>query len=152
MSNLKQFIEQFREVQPKFSRLYTQMLGEAGLTQPQYALLLELVQADSEPMKMTAISCKLYITKPAVTNLVDRLEKNGYLKRLDHPQDRRISLLQIQPSGKKLVEKIRARFLDLMTEAAKGFSDSERKTIQKFYAFLSRNLDDVLRSTKGESL
>ena len=147
---MRDFIRQFREVQPKFARLYTRMLAGAGLTQPQYAVLLELVQAAPQPMIMTAISCKLHITKPAVTNLADRLEKNGFLKRLKHPYDRRVWLLQIQPRGSKVVEKIQARFLDLIIYAAKQFSAAERATIQRFYACLSGNLDQVLQPPKGK--
>ena len=152
MPNLHDFIQQFREIQPKFSRLYTRMLAQASLTQPQYAVLLELVHASPKPMTMTAISCKLYISKPAVTNLVDRLEKHHFLKRVDHPHDRRISLLQILPSGKKAVEKIQVRILELMTDAAGQFSPSERNTVQKFYSILSKSLDQVLQCPKEGAL
>jgi DNA-binding MarR family transcriptional regulator len=145
----KSLIEQFREIQPKFSRFYTRMLLQAGLTQPQYAVLLELLQAYPEPMTMTAVSCKLYITKPAVTNLVDRLEKSGFLKRAAHPNDRRISLLQILPPGKKIAEKIRSRFLDVMMSAVKLQSEAEKKTVQRFYLLLSERLDEEFRISKG---
>jgi DNA-binding MarR family transcriptional regulator len=145
----KSVIEQFREIQPKFSRFYTRLLLQAGLTQPQYAVLLELLQAYPEPLTMTAISCKLYITKPAVTNLVDRLEKNGFLKRVNHPNDRRISLLEILPEGKKIAENIRSRFLDVMMDAVKQQSEGEKKTIQRFYSLLSDSIEAELHSGKG---
>lgn len=143
----KTVIDQFREVQPKFSRFYTRILQQAGLTQPQYAVLLELLSSYPEPMSMTAISCKLYITKPAVTNLADRLEENGFLKRISHPNDRRISLLEIQPKGKKTAEKIRSRFLDVMVSAVKPLNRGEKDSVQKFYAFISGRLDEEI--TKG---
>ena len=147
---MDRFIEQFREIQPKFSRLYTRLLGQAGLTQPQYAVLLELAQTAPEPMMMTAVSCKLHITKPAVTSLVDRLEKHGFLKRLDHPHDRRVSLLKILPAGKKIVEKVQGEFLSLLTGAARQFSAAERKTVQNFYAALSKKLDGIFEGSEGK--
>ena len=143
-ASLNNFIEQFREIQPKFSRLFTRMLAQADLTQPQFTVLLELNQS-GKPMTMTAISRKLYITKPAVTSLVDRLEKKGLLKRMDHPHDRRISLLQIRWAGKKTVGKMQGRILDLMKEAAKQFNEEDRNTIQEFYSVLSGSLDEVLQ-------
>ena len=145
----KTLIEQFREIQPKFTRFYTRMLSQAGLTQPQYAVLLELLQVYPAPMTMTAISCKLYISKPAVTNLADRLEKSGYLKRVSHPNDRRISLLRILPPGKKAAEKIRARFLNVMVSAVRPLHESEKKSVQKFYSILSKSVDNALRMPKG---
>ena len=144
----KTIVEQFREIQPKFSRLYTRMLAQSGLTQQQYAVLLELLQAAPKPMPMTAISCKLYITKPAVTNLADKLEKNGYLKRINHPHDRRVSLLQLQPSGRKVAEKVRAGFLGVMMKAVRQISPKERKTVQRFYSVLSTSVDHSLHTPK----
>lgn len=147
-SNLESLINQFREMQPKFSRLYTRVLNQAGITQPQYALLLELVHASPKPMSMTAISQKLYITKPAVTNLVDRLEKRHYLKRINHPRDRRVSLLEIQPKGKKVAGCVQESFLDIILHTVKGLSAQERVIIEKFYAGLSISLDEMLCSKK----
>ncbi len=125
------------------------MLLQAGLTQPQYAVLLELLQSYPVPLPMTAVSCKLYITKPAVTNLADRLEKHGMLKRISHPKDRRVSLLEIQPKGKKLAEKIRAKFLDVMISAVKPLRESEKKAVQHFYTVLSNNVDLSLHKKDG---
>ena len=149
MADLTRFIRQFREIQPKFARLYTRLLAQTRLTQPQYAVLLELEQSAPEPMIMTAVSCKLHITKPAVTSLVDRLEKNGFLKRLRHPHDRRVWLLQIQPRGRKVVRKIQTRFLKLIMATARQFSAGERATVQRFYSRLSMKLDEVLTRPEG---
>lgn len=146
---LEGFIRNIREIQTKFSRFYTRILNKAGLTQPQYALLLELVYA-SGPMPMTAVSQKLFITKPAVTNLADRLEKRGFLKRMAHPEDRRISLLEIQPKGRKIAESVRQRFLDIMLDTIKGFSAQERKAVEKFYSELSMTFDGMLCPKKGK--
>lgn len=152
MQNLKKFLNQFREIQPKFSRLYSRMLGSTGLTPPQYALLMELIFTAPKPVSMTAISRKLYISKPAVTSLVDRLEKRRLLKRLPHPDDRRVALLEIQPQGKKLAGQIQGRILTLMLHTAKQFNERERLTIQRFYSVLSGRLDATLRdSTRNGS-
>ncbi len=149
MAPFTPFIQQFREVQPKYSRLYTRLLAKAGLTQPQYAVLLELVQATPVPLLMSPVRCNLHHTQPAGTTLVDRLEKNNFLKRLQHPRDRRVWLLQILPRGKKIVGQIQTRFLNLMVKTATQFSASERSTVQRFYSNLSKNLDAVLMGPPG---
>ena len=149
MKDLDQFVNHFRKLQPRFSRLYARMLIYAGITQPQYALLLELMQQMSKPISMTAISQRLYISKPAVTNLVDRLEKNKFLKRLSDPGDRRISLLEIQPKGKKIVREIQGRILKLIRDTAKQFNRNERMTIQKFYSVLATSIDKNLLHSRS---
>jgi DNA-binding MarR family transcriptional regulator len=44
------------------------------------------------------------VTKqPTVTRLLDRMEAQGYVKRIPHESDRRITLVRITPRGQKLV-------------------------------------------------
>jgi DNA-binding MarR family transcriptional regulator len=44
------------------------------------------------------------VTKqPTVTRLLDRMEAQGYVKRIPHETDRRVTLVRITPRGKKLV-------------------------------------------------
>ncbi len=148
MGNLQGLIDEFRKIQPKFSRFYARMLDSANLTLPQYALLSELTQVAPKPMTMTAISRKLYISKPAVTSLVDRLEKQKFIKRIDHPKDRRISLLELQAPGKKVVTHMQGKILKVILSAVKPFSDKERQTIEKFYSSISKSIDETLIGPK----
>jgi DNA-binding MarR family transcriptional regulator len=44
------------------------------------------------------------VTKqPTVTRLLDRMEAQGYVKRVPHETDRRVTLIRITPRGQKLV-------------------------------------------------
>ncbi|HTL47803.1 MAG TPA: MarR family transcriptional regulator [Verrucomicrobiae bacterium] len=147
---LQNFTATFRSIQPKFSRMFTRILNRAGLTLPQYALLTELGHA-TRAMTMTEISRKLYITKPAVTSLVDRLEKGGYLRRAAHPDDRRIFLLEILAKGRKTVDCVQGIFLNMLLATLKNFSASDRKIIEKFYAHFSITIDDTLCSKECRS-
>lgn len=142
MKEKEAFTRHFREVQPKFTRLCLQSLCKANLTMPQYGLLNVLEFTGTMPM--TEVSSKLHISKPAVTNLVDRLEKNKFLKRVAHPEDRRIHLLKIEPKGEKLVRNMQATILGVLFEALEQFDGSERKIVNEFYARLSTVLDGNL--------
>ena len=146
MNEKEVFARQFREIQPKFSRVFTQLLTEAHLTLPQFALLSQLV--DRGTVSMTEVSEKLHITKPAVTNLVDRLEKGKFLKRLPHPTDRRVSLLEIQSKGKQVVRKTQGLILRFLLKALDSLNAAERKTVSRFYGALSQILDRLLSQTR----
>lgn len=139
----------FREIQLKFPRLYTRILAQADLTLPQFALLSQLAVGGRMPM--TEISGKLFISKPAVTNLVDRLEKKRYLERLSYPKDRRIYLIQILPKGEKIIIKIRAFFLKLILRTLGQFSRKEQLLIGQFYGTLSRGMDSLLTKASGRT-
>ena len=146
-SEKEAFIRQFREIQPKFSRFFTRILTQADLSLPQFALLSQLVNQES--MSMTEAGVKLHVTKPAVTNLADRLEKNKFLKRISHPNDRRVSLLQTQPRGERFVRKTQSEALGFLLKALDSFSAAERKTITRFYALLSKTIDEFLGSPRN---
>ena len=146
MDQKDRFITYFREVQPKFSRIYATILEKANLTLPQYALLNELVIVGTVPM--TEASKKLHISKPAVTSLVDRLEKAKYIKRIAHPKDRRVYLLQIQPHGEKVVHEAQSHILRILLKTLSGFSAAEKATVNKFYASLSHTLSDFFENSK----
>ena len=149
MSGREEFVRQFRRIQPKFSRFYARLLTEAGLSLPQFALLSQLLARGA--VSMTEVSAKLHISKPAVTNLVDRLERKKYLKRLPHSEDRRVSLLQILPRGEKLVRKAQGEVLNFILKTLREFDRGEQKIITRFYTRLSETLDRALlsRERKG---
>src|SRR5512140_1201383 len=113
------FAASFRELHPKFSRMYVQMLNRVDLTLPQYTLLYQLMLLGS--VSMTEISDRLEITKPAVTNLVDRLKEKKFLKRILQPKDRRFIRLEILPKGNKIITEIQAHGLDLLLQAYDQF-------------------------------
>lgn len=142
MREKEKFASQFREIQPKFSRFYVRRLTEVDMSLPQFALLGQM--AAHGVISMTEASAKLDITKPAVTHLVDRLEKNGFLRRRAHPNDRRIFLLELQPKGKRLVQKVQGGALRLLLGTLKEFNAREKETIAQFYSGLSRKLDETL--------
>ena len=148
MSEKDTFTQYFREAQVGFSRFFAVILTQAGLTLPQYALLNQLALSGSIPM--TEASKQLRITKPAVTHLVDRLEKNKYLKRLSHAKDRRIFLLEIQPKGLSLVRTVQSQVLDILLKALSQFSDQDQKTITQFYAALVQHLAAIPNKPKLE--
>lgn len=148
MTARKAFAANFREIHPKFSRFYTQVLHSADMTLPQYALLNQLAHCGS--VSMTEVSHRLQITKPAVTSLVDRLEKKKCLRRIPHPKDRRIILLVMLPKGAKLVSKVQTSGLELLLKAYDHFNEAEHAIISRFYTTLSKTLDDLAIKAKNE--
>jgi DNA-binding MarR family transcriptional regulator len=142
------FAANFRELQPKFSRMYAQMLNRVDLTLPQYVLLYQLMPLGT--VSMTEISNHLEITKPAVTNLVDRLEKKKYLRRTPHAQDRRVILLEILPKGENIITAIQGQSLGLLLKAYDQFDGKEHHIISRFYSTISKVMDNFLMRSKNE--
>ncbi|MFA5167572.1 MAG: MarR family transcriptional regulator [Candidatus Omnitrophota bacterium] len=148
MNEREAFVASFRELQPKFSRIYAQMLSRIDLTLPQFALLYQLMLLGT--VSMTEVSSHLKITKPAVTNLVDRLEEKKFLKRVPHAEDRRVILLEILPKGQKIITEIQSQSLGLLLKAYDQFNGKEHQVISRFYAIVSKTMDDFLLRSKND--
>ncbi|TDC44792.1 MarR family transcriptional regulator [Actinomadura sp. KC345] len=79
------------------------ILRPYGLTFARFELLLLLSWTRTGAMPLGRMRDRLLIHQAAVTNLVDRLERDGLVRRVPHPTDRRTTLAEITPAGRKLV-------------------------------------------------
>jgi DNA-binding MarR family transcriptional regulator len=74
---------------------------------------------------------ELRLSTGAVTTLVDRLERAGYARRLDDPDDRRRVLIELTPVVHKLSAQIYGSPADA-TSFADGFTDKELEVLHRF--------------------
>ena len=82
------------------------------------------------------IATELGITTGGTSKLVDRIEANGYCRRLPNPADRRSSLLELTPEGRRLFAEAGVAFDDEL-ERRLGAAVPER-TLRQFGATLTR--------------
>lgn len=71
-----------------------------GLTFARYEALVLLTFARSSSLPMRVMGDRLQLHPTSVTNIVDRLEKDGLVKRMPHPTDRRTTLVEITADGR----------------------------------------------------
>ena len=98
-----------------------------------------------EPMSVMArlpwcrvydIAAELGITTGGTSKLVDRIEASGYCRRLPNPDDRRSSLLELTPEGRRALARAGAAFDDELQRWL-GSALPER-TLRQFAATLAR--------------
>src|SRR5688572_4870948 len=80
----------FITVHAKIVTQIDKSLEDAGLIPLNwYDVLIELYEAPERRLRMSDLAERVLLTRSGLTRLVDRLEKEGYLKREIDPQDRR---------------------------------------------------------------
>ena len=52
------------------------------------------------------LSKEMHVSAPTITGVIDRLLRNGYLRRLSSREDRRVVNVELTPKGKILAEHI----------------------------------------------
>jgi len=97
---------------------------------PMQVMLLFFLQKN-DGSSLTQISQGLMLENPTVTGLIDRLEKLGYVKRSDHPNDRRVYLVHITEKGKKVANKALPIVKRLNEQIIEGYSEKEIKGFKK---------------------
>ena len=90
------------------SRLITQayhpLLGEYGLTYPQYLVLLVLWEKDAQPVN--DIAKRLLLETNTVTPLLKRMEAEGILTRTKGEKDARQMIVKLTKKGRDLQNKL----------------------------------------------
>lgn len=71
-----------------------------GLTFARYEALVLLSFARRASLPMRVMGERLQLHPTSVTNIVDRLERDGLVKRVPHPTDRRTTLVEITDDGR----------------------------------------------------
>ncbi|GIF03930.1 MarR family winged helix-turn-helix transcriptional regulator [Actinoplanes siamensis] len=108
------FGHQLLELAGLIQRRHAQICAEHDLTPAQSLLLCTLKDG---PRRMADLAARLGMAKPALSQLIDRIESRGLVRRTTSEQDRRVVTLEATPEGKKigraLYEDVDARLPDV---------------------------------------
>lgn len=90
-------------------------------------VLTRLNEQEGKPMNK--IGEELWCDVSNITGVVDRLEKQGLVRRTAHPDDRRISLITITPKGKEVLAGTLPEHEQALIQRLSNLSPEERKTL-----------------------
>ena len=94
------------------------------LTLSDYEVLLWLARASGGGLRMADLADRVLLTASGTTRAVERLERDGLVRRASDPGDGRATLVSLTPAGRKTfraaasvhLEGVRARFLNALTD------------------------------------
>jgi len=103
-------------------------LAGVGLSRAKLKLLTTLVRVD-EPIALCDLAERIRCVRSNVTQLVDRLEAEGLVRRVDDPDDRRSVRAEITPEGRD--RQGRGELLEASQEAefAARFTTDQRRLL-----------------------
>jgi DNA-binding MarR family transcriptional regulator len=96
----------FRAALRLFLRKSEDAARAAGLTPRQHLLLLQIAGAENGSTTVSALVEKLALTQSAVTELVQRAEQAGLVRRAGSRQDGRVVLLSLTSEGDERLAKV----------------------------------------------
>jgi DNA-binding MarR family transcriptional regulator len=105
-------------------------LAEVGLSGAKLAALTQLVEAD-EPISLGELAAQCACVRSNITQLVDRLEADKLVRRLDDPADRRSLRAAITPLGRERQAAGARRIDALRRRLAKTLGALDRDALQR---------------------
>jgi DNA-binding MarR family transcriptional regulator len=77
------------------------VLRPVGLTFPRYEALMLLSFTRTGALPLGKVGERLQVHRTSVTNIVDKLEADGLVRRVPHAEDRRATLAEITDAGRE---------------------------------------------------
>ena len=127
---LSKAYDKLRKVQSK------QMYGQ-NLTAPQFGVMEVLNRLGPVPLKK--ISEELMVTGANITCVVDNLEKENFVKRINSKEDRRVILAELTPSGKDKLAQIMPEYMQNISAITSVLNDSEQRELTKLLDKMNTN-------------
>ena len=114
--------------------LDAELTREHDLPLSSYEVLLFLADADNGRMRMAELADSVLLSRSGLTRLVDRLERQGLLKRERCESDARGLFAEITPKGRRLFDAARETHLDGVRERfLSHFSRDELRTLASLW-------------------
>jgi DNA-binding MarR family transcriptional regulator len=133
------------------ARLIRQMMDrwaeKHGLSEGRLHVLFTLAAAPQHQLPLGELADRLDVTPRNVTGLIDHLERDGLVERIDDPDDRRSTYARLTPAGGKRLDGMRAQGLEWQLKIAAGLSTEELELLR--HACL-RLIENMTGATAGE--
>jgi|SRR5579884_2008099 len=100
----------------------------------------------SGPVRITKLARCEGVTQPAISLVVKRLKERGWVTGEADPADGRAVLVAITPSGRRVLDRVRAEYRALLHEEMASLTEAELRTLADAVEILDR-LIDRLRET-----
>ncbi len=118
-------LEQFRCVDKGFNR-------KSDFGQKPVRMLLMIDQLTKQgPISVSVLKDHMHISAPAITQFVNILQVKGYVTKVDDPQDKRKSLIELSEKGKKELLKTKDKMKVHMSTMVRHLGERDTRTLNE---------------------
>jgi DNA-binding MarR family transcriptional regulator len=119
--------------------------------------LIECVgKGKEEGANISKIASELCITRPSATIAVNKLEKKGYVKKIDSQDDGRVVYVVLTDKGREIDELHKQYHRDMVDEVSKELSESERKyiidVIHKLNNYFKKSTNEMIEKNDKKNI
>ncbi len=127
--------------------VFEKFYNSFGLTRVQFFALHLIVTSGKNGITLSELSKSMSVSKPNVTTLIDRMENNGFVKRVQDENDRRSSKLVATEEGMRIFNLTQPRKEKFVKDVFSFLTEAELKRahelLQKFESELLIVKEDI---------
>lgn len=133
-------MKQYRAINERFRALHNEQFKHLNITSTQ-GMMIGLV-AQNKALTISALAQQMNLSLSTVSEMVKRMEKEGYLVRERDESDRRIVLVKLSDEIRSNKEDLFSHFISFVDQLFSRASEEELTSIQKGLETFERLLID----------
>lgn len=107
--------------------------------------VLAIIEGEGKPLPPSVVADRMVTTTGTMTSLIDTLVRRGLVRRLPHPEDRRMLLIDITDAGRDVVDLILPVTHRATKEMFRDLSEPERQQLLSLLARVQQRIE-VMRA------
>jgi DNA-binding MarR family transcriptional regulator len=113
---------------------------DLGLSHSRFNMLRWLYHAEDQRLSMTELGARLEASVPNVIRMVQALEADGWVRRIEGTEDRRVRFVQLTEEGRERFRLLLPRAVDIWEEVWSGLTGEEMEMLSHLLAKLRVSL------------
>lgn len=118
-------------------RVESRILNETGQTRARWQVLFAIAFAE-QPVIMSELCKRVHVQWPTMVRLVEAMERDGLIRREDHPDDKRSRYIYMTAAGEDVVDRIKPVLDNERSAVFSDLTDTDLKVAQKILGKILR--------------
>jgi MarR family 2-MHQ and catechol resistance regulon transcriptional repressor len=129
MTEFCELISLLNHAQQCITKEIEDSLKDFGLSLPKYNILRTLAENGGR-VPFSILVERLGCVRSNITGLVDRLQEDGLVRRVDHPEDRRMLFAELTDKGNSLIAEAQPVHAASIERAFGNLTGDQRETLE----------------------
>jgi DNA-binding MarR family transcriptional regulator len=127
-SAMEAFLHLLRTSTDVFSA-FRGLLARHEISKGRFVVLILLNRDQEKPVKLADLAERADVTRATMTGLVDTLERDGFVRREEAPEDRRMVFVRLTAHGRTFLDGILPDYFRRIATLMCRLTEAERKTL-----------------------
>lgn len=121
--------------------LVDSFVRQRGLPSATALIVLEVLRGDAGPLAPSVVAERCFLSRPALSGVMDTLERHGLLRRYPDLSDRRRTLVEITSQGKETLERLLPDLHKAEVAWTAGLTDAQKTALLGGLGRLQQHLE-----------